>query len=147
MLNGGLSLSGELWKGRHAMTDERPQNWDWVHAIGTCSPQVMFGQLKELARQNVTKRNEQLGRGVVYALREIDGVSFSVGKTDAHGNAMFFGLTDDLKAMEVSKINRQNAVRYAVKLCDDGLCRWASGNVPLDHWQVLRTALEPLLFS
>ena len=83
----------------------------------------------------------------MYALREIDGVSFSVGKTDAHGNAMFFGLTDDLKAMEVSKINRQNAVRYAVKLCDDGLCRWASGNVPLDHWQVLRTALEPLLFS
>ncbi len=60
---------------------------------------------------------------------------------------MFFGLTDDLKGMEVFRINRQNLVRYAVKLCDDGLCRWTKGDMTLDHWQVLRTALEPLLFS
>jgi hypothetical protein len=129
------------------MAHERPQNWDWVHAVGTCSPQVMFGQLKELARHNVTKRNDQLDRRVVFVLREIDGVSFSVGKADLHRNAIFFGLTENLKEMEVARVNRQNPVRYGVKLCDDGLCRWINGDVTLDHWQVLRTALEPLLFG
>ena len=133
------------------MTDTRPPNWDWVKAIGTCEATVMFGVLKTLAEQNVATRNSQLGQQR-FQFHDVDGITFAVSKPtvgDLLGNQVVFKVSDDLQNIKVSfgrVVNRQG-MAYEVKLNDEGVCKLRADGTDFDPWQVLKVALEPLLFG
>jgi hypothetical protein len=134
------------------MTDERPPNWDWVKAIATCKATVMFGEMKTLAKQNVDTRNGQLG-GEPFRFSEPDGITFLVNhptNVDRLANQIAFKVVgEDLSAIEVSvgRGLQRPTIKYEVRLNDQGVCKLRHDNTDFDPWQVLKSALEPLLFG
>jgi hypothetical protein len=128
------------------MTDERPHDWEWVKAIGTCQATVVFGELKSLVKRDVSTRNQQLGREQ-FSFVEVDGIQFAVGRSGHIESRIFFAVTENLKEITICRLNSDEIGRYTVRLDENGQCRLFSGESKLDHWQVLQAALEPLLFE
>src|SRR5579872_3138188 len=110
------------------MPDERPPDWDWVKAIGTCKATVMFGTLKTLAKQNVDTRNAQL-ETARFLFMEPDGITFTVNRpipADRYANQIIFKVTDDLSRISVgwARGYRQPTEEfYEVGLDDAGTCK------------------------
>lgn len=131
------------------MTEPRAHDWDWVDGRAKCSPLVMFGTIKTLAQQNVTKRNQQKGKEM-YQLFEHDGITFAVNRTDGIGGGaedrVQFKVSDDLKTIEVSVGRQGRPTVYSVGLDVNGGCALRSGSAEFQPWQLLRTHLEALLF-
>ena len=125
------------------MTTPRPSNWDWVKAAGDCTAPVMFGTLHTLAQQNVETRNTQLENGK-FAASENAGAEFCVGlDTPNLRQKAWFSLLD-LNTIRVKF--RDTETIYTVRLDDTGRCKLWCEDQSFDPWQVLKTALEPILF-
>lgn len=129
------------------MTEQRPQDWEWVKATHQCKAIAMFGRLQALAQRDIDQRNEQLGRKTFH-LTEINGLEFSISKNGGWDDRVFFKVSDDaLSRVSTCGPNAVNEVVYTVGLDADGLCRFRRGDEHIDPWQVLHAALAPLLFG
>ncbi len=127
------------------MVEDRPSDWDWVKATYECTASVMFGRLMAMAAQNVQQRNKQLGRDA-FKLIEINGIQFAVSKEgSALADRFFFKITDGLDSISVR--TPKGETLYTVGLTDNGACKLRRDGTELDPWQVLKAALEPLLFG
>ena len=124
------------------MHENRPPNWDWVKATGECTATNMFSKLHELARRDIQKRNEQLGKEQFIVSDNESG--FWVDRSGVGlGTHIWFNLHTE---SEIRVKARDEEVIYAVNLDDMGCCKLWSAGQSLDPWQVLKLALEPLLF-
>ena len=78
-------------------------------------------------------------------MSDVTGGFFWADREDGeHGTHIWFSLLTESK-IEV-KIRGEVAI-YTVKLDDMGCCKLWSEDQSLDPWQVLKLALEPLLFG
>ena len=105
----------------------------------------MFGTLHTLARQNAVTRNKQLGGSHKFAASENAGAEFCVGlDTPNLRQKVWFSLLD-LNTIRVKF--RDTETIYTVRLDDTGRCKLWSEDQSFDPWQVLKKALEPVLFG
>jgi len=133
------------------MSDEkRPPNFDWVTERHNCSLVTMFGVLKLLARRDVAKLAELAGTLKAH-VEEPSGFDefFSVvlpGNAFRDRQAVRFQLARDRIIIEDVSGQSYN---ITLTLDDDGRCKLKvnAGEFALDPWQVMRLALEPLLFG
>ena len=80
-----------------------------------------------------------------FAVSDVTGGFFWADREDGeHGTHIWFSLLTESK-IEV-KVRGEVAI-YTVKLDDMGCCKLWSEDQSLDPWQVLKLALEPLLFG
>ena len=126
------------------MHENRLPDWNWVKATGECTAASMYSKLHDLARRDIRARNEQLKKEK-FAVGD-DAVDFfwvdsGSGK---HGTHIWFKLRTEESEIEVKA--RDEEVIYTVKLDDMGCCKLWSDGQSFDPWQVLKLALEPLLF-
>jgi hypothetical protein len=130
------------------MKEMPPSDFDWVTARNDCSMPNMLQRLRLLAKANVETRNKQEldSAGFIDADRA-GNVVFSVWSKRVHGNerhAADFSISDDTKVLTVRRGGQSFTVTVTVD--DFGVCKCKVGNEELDPWQVLKRALEPLLF-
>ena len=124
----------------------RPSNWNWVKATHECTASVMFGTLHALARHNVETRNEQLGGRHKFAASEDAGTEFCVGKNGIPDQSM--GICFALLDWKMIRVTYQGLeTTYTVRLDSEGSCKLWCEDQSFEPWQVLKKALEPLLFS
>ncbi len=133
--------------------DKRPFDWDWVTERGNCSIPVMFERLRDLAKRDVQKRNEQVLRQQFQVLDEEDvdvrERSFRVVDSSSSRDVEF--QRDD--KLIVVRLRRAGAVetqlRVTLTLTDEAGCQFKldSGEQVLDGWQLMKRALEPLFFA
>jgi hypothetical protein len=129
------------------MPQERPDNWNWVKAIGECTAQVMIGRLREQAQTAIDTRMRQPDCRTPFELTP-DGIGFSVRRKGDFPGSVFFGVTDDMRMITVCGLNRRNEIQYSIALDDNGDCKLRTANGELlDPWQPLKAALEALLFQ
>ncbi len=128
------------------MVDERPPDWDWVKATHECSAEVMFGILQTLAKRDVAARNGKLAKEQFIVT--VDGAVFTVMKAGAgpakRVRCALTGTAADQLA--VWDAERDTTTTYTVGLDARGVCKLRRDDDELDPWQVLKAALEPLLF-
>ena len=122
----------------------RPPDWDWVKTAGECTAAIMFGSLKTLAQRDVQTRNNQLGKER-FIVGDHEGISFWVDQARREMNThVWFTLLIELNGIRVG--SRGTETIYTVRLDDTGHCKLWSEDQSFDPWQVLKRALEPLLF-
>lgn len=123
-----------------------PHNWDWVTARVECSERKFFERLYLGAQGNIKKRMELIpptGARKSFKCESSDQM-FSVFSEAADGPTVRFRL-------EVERIHIESArgdinFNGTVTLDNQGRCRLRVGSEELDEWQVLKRALEKLLF-
>ena len=127
---------------------ELPRNWDWVAARSECSERQFFERLYLGAVENVAKRtalltSAELSARTLFRHESHQGL-FSVFTEASNGPMVRFRL--DGKRIVVE--SDQGDVKFdgTITLDDRGRCRLRVGNEELDEWQVLKRALEQLLF-
>jgi len=130
------------------MNEERkPQDYDWVTARSTCSAAIVFEKLRAQAKKNVETRNAMLPKinRYVFAFSDNGSTSFSVVVTghDIHGSTRFHLHNEEIT------ISSGDAALYELSptICDDGECRLKSNGQEYDLWQILKMALENVLFK
>jgi hypothetical protein len=123
---------------------EKPPNWDWVTERFNCSINGVFERLRLQATKNVDTRNKLFPAGVKFGV-EGSGPLFSVF---AHGQVLA-AVRFNLKGHEIIVEGDGVKVdfRATLTLTNSGDCRLKVDGAELTEWQVLRRALEDLLFS
>jgi hypothetical protein len=122
---------------------ELPPDFDWVTARRDCSAAKVFELLSLQTIANVeSMKTHTEGRVIqVFEYARIDG-SFSV--VNRAGKGVRFDLVGQEIHVETSSGDVQ--LSATLTLNDKGECRLLVGSEPLDRWQFLRRALEPLFF-
>jgi hypothetical protein len=124
-------------------------------AAGSSSRRVFqltdYQRLRGLPEENVKKRNEELG-AERFKFAEESGISFAVWKHAAEDHLskrVTVKVNDDLKTVIVTFGSGLPlpTTTYGVRVDDEGECRLHKGGVDFLPWQVLKMALEPLLFG
>lgn len=125
---------------------ERESDFDWVTERGKCSSIHVFEQLRAEAKQNVKTYNDLPNTHGVQFSSAADGV-FSITRSDRRGGHMIvrFTLADDEISIDGQGIDM--AMTAALTLNDRGDCRLKVNGQELDRWQLLKRALEPILFA
>lgn len=129
------------------MKGTQPPDWDWVTARHDCSAVRMFQLLRVSVAKNVEVRNAQL-KAIDFELKEYSAVHFAAYclRTSAEPNAVDFCLKDE--TITVRHGYRSQECVLTVTLDDRGECLFRVDNQELlEPWQVLKRALEPLLFG
>jgi hypothetical protein len=125
-----------------------PPAWDWVTARAQCSVRAFFERLALGAQQNVATRMALLAgqplqpRAVVRS--ELLGTVCSVFTESTKGPVVRLYL--DGARLVVRSDDGTIDFAGTVTLDDQGRCRLRVGAEALDEWQVLKRALEPVLF-
>lgn len=123
------------------MREPLPPDFDWVTARHECSADKMFHQLRLLALSNVETRNAQAPDSVGFTATH-DG-SFSVwNKRGSERKAVDFTLM-----RQTMTVSNGDPFSVTVTLNNQGVCKCRVGDEELDPWQLLKKALEPVLFS
>ena len=127
--------------------EERPADWDWVKATHECNAAIMFGVLQTLAKRDVDQRNKQLGKDRFEV--KSDGARFEVMKTSGEpSKVVYFQLAGDAAGqIGVRDAATNTTTTYTVGLDGVGVCKFRHDGEESDPWQVLKTALESLLFG
>lgn len=118
-----------------------PPDFDWVTARHQCSADTVFNHLRLLAKDNVETRNAQA--------TDMAGFTATNGSFSVWSKA---GLPHERHAVDFALDGKTITVRgYAefritLTLNNQGLCKCKVGTEELDPWQVLKKALEPILF-
>src|SRR5688572_10231250 len=128
-----------------------PPGFDWVEARHQCSAREQFMQLRLAAQANIAKRNEQVKHPKEpreqFGLKDIRSASSTP-----------FVVYDKLTQQSVTCPLQGDTIRFwhrssqehsflTLSLNDEGKCRFMLEASELDLWQVLKRALEPLLFA
>ena len=128
------------------MHENRSPDWNWVKATDECTVASMFSQLHELARRDIRARNEQLKREKFTVSDDGGGCFWVDHGAGEHGTHIWFSLLTDTEPEGILVKGQDAEVIYTVKLDDMGCCKLWSDGQSFDPWQVLKLALEPLLF-
>jgi hypothetical protein len=127
-------------------TEKKPENFDWVTARAECSAGKIFEKLKLQVQENVKVRKSLLPSERHYSFEFVEsgGTAFSVAVigNDIHDSVRFH-LGDE--KIKVRSGNRE--YELFATLCNDGECRVKMNGDEYDLWQVLKMALEDLLFK
>ena len=120
-----------------------PPDFDWVSARHNCSVDKFFERLRLGAQSNVERRNA-LGspvEGQRFTFTS-SGSLFSVARGTSVG--VVFRVVGERIYVEGNRID----VKFngALTLTNEARCLLRVGDRELDEWQVLRLALEALLF-
>jgi hypothetical protein len=122
-----------------------PSDFDWVTARHQCSVAKMFEALHLEAKANVETMN-RLAPERPWNFVDAGG-GFSVSRRTEFGQRGVRFTVNDQSAVVVTGHNAPVNFTASITLNDDGECRFLVDGQELDRWQVLRRALEPLLFS
>jgi hypothetical protein len=124
---------------------ELPPDFDWVTARKKCSALEVFEQLRQETKRNIDAFHEGMERPVCEVASS--GMEVFVVARHFWGRriAVRFILTKD--EILIEGIGVEVNMTATLTLNDKGQCRLRVGAEELDRWQVLRRALEPLLFS
>lgn len=128
------------------MKSDRPSDWDWVTARHDCTTVNFFERLYLGAKLNVETRNKQRGGSAPVEIAAPQPGSFSIIRALSFGGHVMvrFNLRDERIMVQGSGIVLN--FEGTLTLNNDGECRLLVGGDVLDEWQVLRKALETLLF-
>jgi hypothetical protein len=124
-----------------------PDDFDWVEARHQCSPFAQFAALMDGAKLAVEKRREQLGVGPRFGFNDMSqqGLSkFLVYNEETQTNVVF---TLEGRTIKFHRHGEQLDHVLSLTLNDEGRCRFLLDGAELAPWQVLRRALEPVLFG
>lgn len=127
---------------------KRPPDFDWVSERHAYSLQSMFVLLRHLADRDVAKWKEitDSPHGAYLTKPNLVEDFFSVSRRGvAESLTTAFKLTTDYIVVEIPG---DKARRFTLTLTDQAECklRQEGSDVGLDPWQVIRLALEPILF-
>lgn len=119
-----------------------PPDFDWVTARSSCSAVKVFELLHLEAKKNVETFNDATQLKWEFAAQnEI----FSIVRRESSGVVgVRFMLIDPEIEIEGQGVDVR--LTATLTLNDAGECRLRVGKEELDRWQLLRRALEPLLF-
>lgn len=120
--------------------------FNWVDALGKCSSAEVFRTLRRLAKRDVETRNAQLGRDA-FGFRddyEHDPNLFSVWSKDTSHTRR--AVDFHLNGPDITITGGKMKLTILLTLDNNGACKCRIGSEELDPWQVLKRALEPLLF-
>jgi hypothetical protein len=125
--------------------NDLPPDFDWVSVRKKCSAFEVFEQLRQEAKKNVEAFNvgtEPTGCDFIATQPEV----FSVFRQEfgGHVGVRFVLRNDEIQIEGAGGITVN--MTATLTLNDKGQCRLRVGNDELDRWQVLRRALEPVLF-
>jgi hypothetical protein len=125
--------------------NDLPPDFDWVSARKKCSALEVFEQLRQDAKSNVEAFKAGAERSACDFITTQPDV-FSVFRQEFRG---LVGVRFVLRNSEI-QIEGEGGIPVnmtaTLTLNDKGECRLRVGNDELDRWQVLRRALEPVLF-
>jgi hypothetical protein len=128
---------------------ELPADWDWVTAVSECSARTFFERLRVGAEKNIAKRAELFPPDSARTMFKITSSGGDVVSilSESHGGPV---VRLRLKGRRISVDAEKLDVEFegVVTLNKEGKCRLRLENgEELDEWQVLKRALEPLLFQ
>jgi hypothetical protein len=124
------------------MADISP-DFDWVTVRRDCQLGEMFTRLRALAEANVTTRNGQLTGKPRYGFEQRGDGAFTVWDQESTvRDAVDFDVLND--RIYVRRISDKFEV--TLTMTSAGVCKYKVGHEELDAWQVLKKALEPMLF-
>lgn len=127
------------------MTREQPPpDLDWVTVRGKCSADSVFEQLRLMAKQNVDTRNAQAVDSAGFREVNHDFAVWSKQRKTSEGARL--GADFSLRGQTIHVQTSREEFDVTLTLDDDGACKCRVGDRTLDPWQVLRMALEPVLF-
>lgn len=126
-------------------------NWDWVTARHNAEPEVAFNRIREAVKANVESRNSQLaGTASRWTLEFAATESlFSVSSRGRLRNpAVSFSLFGGTIAVEFNAPALGNSFTINPILTPSGQNKVeiAGEQEPIEEWQLLRLALERVLF-
>jgi hypothetical protein len=123
--------------------DDKPDDFDWVTARHGCSALQVFEQLRLEAAHNVKTLNALRPQAGFEFFEHAD--SFGVVRPVFSGSmAVRFSLAGD--EIDIQGRGVEVHISATLTLNDAGECRLKVGTKELTRSQVLRRALEPLLF-
>ncbi len=126
---------------------ETPKSqFDWVSARDACSTRAVFEALKQGAADDVKTINSLRGKSL-FAIQSNSGDLFSVVRQeDSAQRAVNFSVADSEIAIKPST---GSSFRVTLALNESGECKVKikGRDEELEHWQVLRIALEDLFFD
>jgi hypothetical protein len=121
----------------------KPRDFDWVTVRHGCTAEPMFVYLKRLAKRDVDKFNELAGAGLVTFSDNGDTSLFAVSR---HRFGEKLTVVFHELGQSIMVRTPQRETELTLTLTDDADCKLVWDGTPLDPWQVLRRALEPVLF-
>lgn len=126
-------------------SQRKPADFDWVTVRHGCTPASIFVLLRTLAKRDVQRFNELSGGSLVTVGDTHDPSIFSVVRNHfgAKYGVVFHELSDGILVRPLTGTE----TTLALALNDEADCKLVWDGVPLDPWQVLRRALEPVLFK
>lgn len=131
------------------MTEKAPADFDWVTARSKCAADVVFEQLRLMAKQNVETFNRRTPADAqVFADGEIGFVdSGKVFKAWSRRGPEGLRAEFQLKGGTITVLGPHGRnLSITLTLDNDGACKCKVGDAELDLWQVLKLALEPVMF-
>ena len=123
-----------------------PGDWDWVSARHECSPRKFFERLDLLAQQNVKQRNAIGGAAFGHVSHKSLFSVFGENRSGPLGSPAVRFVLDDKGTIRVEASGLDVGFEGELTLNNSGECRLKVGSEELSEWQVLKRALEPLLF-
>jgi hypothetical protein len=122
-----------------------PEQFDWVKARAECSILAVYQQLISEIEKDVERRNTLDTRAHArFSFKVIDANQCLVIRGDS-GPLRIFKMADEFIA--VLDRERNELLRATLTLSKFGRCMLKVADEELEHWQFLRTALEPLFFE
>jgi hypothetical protein len=126
--------------------DRKPRDFDWVSVRARCSLVAVYESLHQGAAANAKPFNAlKTGRPDVDVVSKVPNVFAVVRPEYGQSIAVRFVLEHD--AIRVEGSGADVRMVLTLTLNDAGDCRVLLNKQELDEWQVLRRALEPLLFA
>lgn len=121
--------------------------FNWVVARDKCSARNVFEELRLAAQENVKVRNTQVnGKPLVAFSAQANAFSIWNGdKTGPEHGRVAADFSLDGERIIVKSLEKEWTI--TLTLDDEGICKCRVGDKALDVWQVLRMALEPVLFA
>ena len=125
------------------------EDFDWVAARCTCSPEAVFEKLKSQVESDVQKRDSALAKAQRERYRfefvpDRNFFSVIVSGNRIHGSVKF-GLTDT--GIVVLDEQGTTILVADATINDDGECRLTVSGSEKELWQVRKMALEKLFFA
>lgn len=127
------------------MLPPKPPDFDWVSVRHGCTIAQMFVTLKRLAKRDVDRFNELAGESLVTVNDGYDASIFAVTRP-RFGEKLTVVFSESNEGITIRTLERGEWF-LTLTMTDDAECKLKMGSDVLDPWQVLRRALESVLFS
>jgi len=125
---------------------ELPSDFDWVTARHRCSINQMLEALIVHARTNVETAKAINDQAVIEFSAFGDSFTIMRNWWGQKIGARVIVHGEQLEAQRFTANGNEPVLAAAITLNNAGQCRWLVNGEELDHWQLSRRVLEPILF-